>query len=79
MDRSQILNRVKKVFQFELDEPDLQLEETATIADIEVWDSLSHVIICKALETEFNISITAREMLACEDIRSLIDVIDSKL
>lgn len=79
MDRKKIFEGVKEVFRFELDAPELQLEETTSVLDLEEWDSLSHVIICKALETRFGISITAHEMLACEDISSLIDVIDSKL
>lgn len=79
MDREQILLKVQEIFRLELDAKDLQLEEETTVFDIEEWDSLAHIIICKALEEEFNINITAREMLACESISSLIDVIEHKL
>jgi acyl carrier protein len=78
MNREEIRCKLQDIFRLELDANQLSLEETMSIADIEEWDSLSHVIICKAIEGEFGISFTAREMLACEDIASIMDVIEKK-
>lgn len=79
MDRKQILLKIQDVFRSELDAKDLQIEEETTIFDIEEWDSLSHIVICGALEKLFNVKFTAREMLSCESISSLIDAISKKI
>jgi acyl carrier protein len=79
MDRKQILLKVEYVFRTELDANNLQIEETTSIFDIEEWDSLAHILICNALEKEFNIHLSSHEILACDSVSSLIDAIIQKL
>ena len=80
MERNEILNKLNTIF---IDVMDLsnnfQLKEEMSADDIEEWDSLSHIQLMVAIEKEFGIKFTAKEILDWEEIRDCIDSINKKL
>lgn len=80
MKRADILDKLNEIFidVKELDS-DFKLSEDMTADDIEEWDSLSHIQLMVAIEKEFGIKFTAKEVLDWEDVHDCIDSIEAKL
>ena len=79
MERNDILSRVTEVFRDELELDDLVLTDETTADDVEEWDSLSHIQLVVALEKEFGLKFTSREILSWDNIGDLVDCINKKL
>lgn len=56
-----------------------EMTENLTAADVDGWDSLSHVLIISKIESDFKIKFTLREINNLTDMKSLTDLIESKL
>lgn len=79
MDRDEILARVQEVFREELELDDLELTDETTADDVEEWDSLSHVQLVVALEKNFGIKFSSREILSWDNVGDLVDCIEKKI
>ena len=79
MERKDILARIQDVFREELELDDLLLADETTADDVEEWDSLSHIQLVVALEKEFGLKFTSREILSWDNIGDLVDCINKKL
>lgn len=79
MERTDILNRIQKIFREELDLEDLELTDDLTADDVEEWDSLSHIQLVVAMEKAFGIKFTSREILSWDNVGDLVDCIYQKL
>jgi acyl carrier protein len=71
--------RMQLVFRDTFDEDGLQLRPETTAADVENWDSLTHVNLIVALEREFKIRFTTAEVTRLKNVAELAALIDSKL
>ena len=56
-----------------------KLSENMTAEDIEEWDSLTHIQLITALEKNFGIKFTAKEVMEWDDVQDCIDSIESKI
>ena len=78
MDHSEVLNRLTGVFQNVFDDRTLSLARTTTAQDVERWDSLMHINLIVAIEREFKIRFTTREIVGLQNVGELIDLIVRK-
>lgn len=79
MERNEILDQMQPIFREVLDNEDIVLEDETTAADIEEWDSLSQIQLVLALQNHFNIKMTAKEIMQCDNIGDMVDYIRRKL
>lgn len=79
MDRPTILSRIGETLANILDQDHLDLSEDTTADDIDDWDSVNHVKLMIALESEFRIRFETNEIAAPANIGELIDLIQRKL
>ncbi|MCL2260133.1 MAG: acyl carrier protein [Fibromonadales bacterium] len=79
MTATEILTQLQKIFCDVLDIADIVLEQTTTSADIEEWDSLSHIQLVVAIEKYFDIKFTSEEILEWQNIGDMIKSIEEKL
>jgi len=79
VEKEEILNRVANVFKEVLDEGDVLLTEKSTADDVEGWDSLTHVELVAAVEKEFNIRFTAKEIQSWKNVGQMVESISNKL
>lgn len=78
MDRSEILKQVQDIFRDILDDEEIVLEDSTTANDVEGWDSLTHIQLIVAIEKQFKIKFTSKEILSWRNIGEMLDSIAAK-
>lgn len=78
MERETIKQKLTAIFQDVLDSPSLALQDSMTAADVDGWDSLSHIHLIYAVETEFKIKLTTAEVLGLHNVGDFISLIEKK-
>lgn len=66
---------VRKVF----DDPLLTIRDDMTAADVEGWDSLSHITLIVSIERSFHIKLTLAEIQRLNNLGALIGLIHQKV
>lgn len=61
------------------DDDDIKLRLDTTANDIDAWDSLSHVNLVIAIEANFGIRFSQKELLKQRNVGDLVADIDRKL
>jgi acyl carrier protein len=74
-----ILEELQEIFRDILDNDELVITEQTTRDDFEGWDSLATVSIIAAVSEEFNINIGVNEVEKFKDVKSIVDLIKSKM
>jgi acyl carrier protein len=78
MDQQKIKLRLNTIFQDLFDDPSLQVRDDMTAADVEGWDSLSHINLIVAVEKEFKIKLTTAEVRGLNNAGDFIALIQRK-
>jgi acyl carrier protein len=79
MKNLEILAKLQEIFIDVLDNEDIVLTEDTTANDIEEWDSLSHIQIIVAIEKQFKIKFTSKEILSWRNVGEMINCITIRL
>ena len=74
----QILNELAVVFMDVLDDENITLREETTAAEIEDWDSLTHIILISEIEKKFKIKFTSSEITSFKNVGELANAVLSK-
>ena len=74
-----LIKQVNVIFIDVLDNNSIILTPDTTAADIEEWDSLSHIQLVVAIEKHFNIRFTASEIQSWKTIADMCRSIGNKL
>jgi acyl carrier protein len=77
--KPEILQTLTGIFREVLDEPSLVLREDTTAADVESWDSLNHIDLIVAVERQFGVRFTTREVTSLKNVGELADLTQAKL
>lgn len=78
MENNEILAKVQDIFRDVLDNEDIVLSPQTTADDVEDWDSLSHIQLIVAIEKEFKIKFTSKEILSWANVSEMVECIASK-
>ena len=68
--REEILDKLNGIFSFVLD-----TEEKTTAADVEGWDSLTHVTLIGEVEDEFGFRFMMKEVVGMKNVGEMVDII----
>jgi acyl carrier protein len=66
------------IFRDVFNDESLVLRPDLTAADVENWDSLSHIDLIVAIERGFRIKFTTREVTLLKNVGELVDLIRQK-
>ena len=77
MNREEIYDRLTEVFIDVFDDEDIHLDDETTAADIEDWDSLTHITLLGAVEDEFGIRFNMRAVQSLKNVGDMVDLIES--
>lgn len=72
------LDRISAIIKDVTQNENATISSTSTAADIEGWDSLSHIYIIAEVEDAFSIRMTAQEGSAIKNVGDLIQLVESK-
>lgn len=75
----QIHETLTKVFRSVFKKDTITITRATTAADIDQWDSITHLDLITATEEEFGIEITGFDVMGLKDVGDLIDLIQRKL
>ena len=73
-----IKDRLNKIFRKIFDDDSICVTEEMTAADIDDWDSLSHIHIIVATEKEFGLKFTTVEVTGMNNVGDMIALIERK-
>lgn len=79
MNLDEIKNKLTQVFRDVLDDNSIELVRETTAADIEDWDSLSHITIIVAIEREFQIKLNLADIKPLRNVGEMLDLIQRKI
>ena len=75
MQRNEVFERLNKVFREVFDDETITLSENTTANDIEGWDSLTHINVIFAVQEEFDVKFSVKEIIAMKNVGKLVDII----
>ena len=79
MNRNEIFARLTEVFHDVFDDESIELSESTTAADIEDWDSLTHIMLLSAVEDDFGIKFDMKAVQGLKDVGAMVDIIQELL
>lgn len=71
--------RLEQVMRDVFEEEDFVLDATLMRDDIEEWDSMVHIQLVLALEKEFNLKFTTKQIVEMKSIGDIINIINESL
>ena len=74
MTRQEIYTRLNEVFSDVFDE-EITVSDATTAADIEDWDSLTHITLISEVEDAFGIKMSMKDVLSLKNVGEMVDVI----
>lgn len=79
MDRQRILQDITDLMRELADDDSIVITEQSTMEDVEAWDSLLHVKLMIAIARSYNIRFATADVTEPENVKELIDLIETKL
>jgi len=70
--------RLQAVFREFFNDDSLELKDGMTFSDIRGWDSLAHVNLINALESEFGLKFGVRELMKMKSVGTIRQVLTAK-
>ena len=79
MSREEVFERLNVVFRDVFDDEDITVNDQTTANDIEDWDSLEHINLMAAVESEFGIKFSMGQVVTMKNVGEMADIILQKV
>lgn len=76
MNKDQIFEKLTTIFQDIFDDEEITIGEKTTAADIEDWDSLTHIMLLASVEDEFGIKFDMKAVQGLKNVGEMVDLIE---
>ena len=73
MNKEEIFTKLNSIFRDIFDDDTIVLSEGTTAADIEDWDSLTHISLIAAIEDDFGIRFDMKDVLKMKNVGEMAD------
>ena len=77
MNKNELFEKLNEIFRDVFDDESITVTETTTAADIEDWDSLTHIMLLSAIEDEFDIRFDMKAVQGLKNVGAMADLIGS--
>lgn len=74
----EIYERLNEVFRDFFDDDTIEVNDSTTADDIEDWDSLNHITLIDAVESEFGVRFTMGEVSGMKDVGEMAAIIKER-
>lgn len=78
MKREEIIEKLTAIFHEVFGDDSIVLRDDMTSADVENWDSLTHMLMIATVENEFGIKFKLKELNKLKVVGDLVAIIESK-
>lgn len=75
---NEIYARLNEVFQDVFDDDSIIVDEHTTAADIEDWDSLSHITLISSVEDEFRMKFSMKEVVEMKNVGEMATLVAAR-
>ena len=75
MSRTDIFEKLTEVFRDVFDDDSIVISDATTAADIDGWDSLTHITLLAAVEDEFGVKFSMKAVQHLQNVGELADLI----
>ena len=75
---NEIYERLNDIFRDVFDDDSISVTANTTAADIEDWDSLSHITLIGAVEDEFGMKFSMKEVVEMKNVGELISIVTAR-
>ena len=75
----EIYERLNGVFRNVFDDDSITVNEDTTADDIEDWDSLNHITLVDAVESEFGVRFTMGEVSGMKNVGEMAKIISERM
>jgi acyl carrier protein len=72
------LERLQAVFRDMFDDESLKLRPEMTAAEVDGWESITHIDLIVAIEREFKVRFTTAEVTSLKNVGDLLALLDKK-
>ena len=79
MSREEIYEQLNEVFRDVFDDDTIEVDDQTTSRDIEDWDSLEHINLIAAIETQFGMKFTMGQVVTMKNVGEMVDIISSQI
>lgn len=79
MNRNEIVENLTSVFHEVFNDNSIVLRDDMTAADVENWDSLTHMLMITKVEEVFGIKFKLKELNKLKMVGDLVSVVEGKL
>jgi len=79
MSREEIYEQLNEVFRDVFDDGTIEVNDQTTSKDIEDWDSLEHINLIAAIETQFGMKFTMGQVVTMKNVGEMVDIISSQI
>ena len=78
MEKEEIYERLNNVFRDVFDDESIVVKPETTSADIEDWDSLEHINLVVAVESEFGMKFNMNEVTTMKNVGDMVNIISDR-
>ena len=78
MTEMDLFTRLNKIFRKVFDDSSITVTRATTAKDIEDWDSLEHITLIGAVEREFKVKFTMKEVSSMKNVGEMADLIAAR-
>lgn len=75
MNREEIFKKINEIFIEVFEDDTIEVVETTSAADIEDWDSLTHITLISEIEEEFDIKFSMKDVIGMKNVGEMVDII----
>jgi acyl carrier protein len=75
---NEIYERLNDIFRDVFDDDSISVTTNTTAADIEDWDSLSHITLMAAVEDEFRMKFSMKEVVEMKNVGEMVTIIAAR-
>ncbi len=79
MTREEIFEQLNEVFRDVFDDESIVVTDETTADDIEDWDSLEHINLVAAVETQFGVKFNMGQIVTLKNVGEMADLIESMI
>jgi acyl carrier protein len=73
--KEEVLEKLNEVFRDVFDNEKIVVNENTTADDIDEWDSLEHIRLVDAVEAEFNMNFSMKEVSSMKNVGEMAEIV----